>query len=122
MKPADFASARIKHWVWNRRLEQYLKGQETITEQELISHKDCYLGKWLYSQGMKEYGKFEEMRKLEKMHEQFHDDVKEIVLLEKMGEIEKAQAKLKEVQPESEELMELMKTIEKKILQGGKLK
>ncbi|MBR8829479.1 MAG: CZB domain-containing protein [Gomphosphaeria aponina SAG 52.96 = DSM 107014] len=120
MKPADFAAARIKHWIWNRRLEQYLKGQETITEQELVSHRDCSLGKWLYSQGMKEYSQFDEMWKLEKMHEKFHNDVKEIVMLEHHGETEKAQAKLKEAQPESDELMELMKTIEKKILNGAK--
>ena len=56
----DFASARSKHLLWKSRLRDFLDGKGTLTMNEAISHKDCALGKWLYSSGLQQFGKLPE--------------------------------------------------------------
>jgi hypothetical protein len=74
----DFALVRRKHLEWTDRLRQFLDGKTALTVEQAGSHKECALGKWLYSRGLKEYGDIAEIVELEKTHAGFHALVKQI--------------------------------------------
>ncbi len=44
-------------------------GKEALTSAHAVSHNQCDLGKWLYSDGMSTYGHIAEMVELERVHE-----------------------------------------------------
>jgi chemotaxis protein histidine kinase CheA len=111
----DFAMARTKHQQWFDRLRQFLDGKTTLTVEEAGSHKDCALGKWLYSAGLKEHGDVREIAELEKTHAGFHALVKQIVGLATAGRYAQAEQEFSEVKPSSEEIVELLTAAERRV-------
>lgn len=115
MKKSDFAVARIMHVAWKNGLRSFLDGKETITEEQAVSHTDCELGKWLYSEGMAKYGTMPEMQELEKVHTELHSIIKKVIFLKYSGDISDAEQELAKMEPISMKIVDLLYTIEHKI-------
>jgi methyl-accepting chemotaxis protein len=58
---ANFTDIRLQHVTWRVKLNDFLEGKPSMTEEQATSHKACDVGKWLYSEGMKKYGTMPEM-------------------------------------------------------------
>lgn len=111
----DFSNARSKHLLWKSRLRDFLDGKESLTESQAVSHKDCDLGKWMYSKGIDSFGHLPEMQTLEKTHEELHSAVKNIVNLKNAGNTSEAEEQYLQIDPMSKEIINLLTAIEKKI-------
>ncbi|MBF0519275.1 MAG: Tar ligand binding domain-containing protein [Nitrospirae bacterium] len=111
----DFSNARSKHLAWKSRLRDFLDGKESLTESQAVSHKDCDLGKWLYSKGISSFGHLPEMVNLEKIHEELHSLVKDIVRLKHSGNAAGAEEQFANIGPMSQEIISLLTAIEKKV-------
>ena len=115
----DFTSAANKHLAWKTRLRRFLNGKETLTEAQLTSHRDCDLGKWIYSGGMEKYGHLNEMQAMEKEHAQFHTRIKTLVSLKKEGKTNQAEAELAQVDRMSDHIVALLKKVASKVSVAG---
>ncbi|HHW76344.1 MAG TPA: hypothetical protein GX399_04805, partial [Xanthomonadaceae bacterium] len=115
----DFAAARGKHLSWKTRLRRFMNGQESMTESEAVSHRECDLGKWLYATAMKRYGHLAEMRELEKNHAEMHTLIKDIIRWKHDGRVDKAHASLARVDSLSNQIISLLNAVEQK-LKGDK--
>ncbi|KJU83002.1 Chemotaxis methyl-accepting receptor, signaling domain protein [Candidatus Magnetobacterium bavaricum] len=111
----DFSNARSKHLLWKTRLRDFLDGKESLTEAQAVSHKDCDLGKWLYSKGLDSFGHMEDMITLEQIHETLHTIVKETVRLKHSGDVSGAEEKYSKIGPISKDIIDLLTKIEKKV-------
>ncbi len=111
----DFALARQRHEQWIDRLKQVLEGRASMTPDQAGSHKECAVGKWLYSSGLEEYGAVPEMQTLEATHRQFHDLVRQIVTLRAKAEQSAAEREFSQVQPLSQNVIDLLAAVEKKV-------
>jgi methyl-accepting chemotaxis protein len=115
----DFSSARTKHLLWKTRLRAFLEGKESLTEAQAVSHRDCDLGKWLYSQGMRDYGHLPEMQQLEKIHAELHAVVKRVVRLKEADNIAEAEREFHKVEPISQKIIALLSVIEQRVKGGA---
>jgi len=113
----DFALARRKHLEWTDRLRQFLDGKTALTVEQAGSHKECALGKWLYSRGLKEYGDIAEIVELERTHTGFHALVKQIVTLKAADHFARAEQEYRDVKPTSAKIIELLTQAERKVLE-----
>ncbi|MCS7073803.1 MAG: CZB domain-containing protein [Bacteroidia bacterium] len=111
----DFLLAKNKHVRWRVRLLSFLEGQESLTYQEVVSHRDCELGKWIYSIGLKKYAHLESFQKLEQVHEIFHRVVKAVVELKEKNDIEGAKREYEQMKEISERILQLLDQCEAEI-------
>jgi methyl-accepting chemotaxis protein len=111
----DFAVARVMHIAWKSSLRSFLDGKESMTEEQAVSHKDCDLGKWMYSDGMAAYGTMQEMQELEKVHTDLHTIVKKVIQLKNSGDNPAAEQELSKLEPVSQKIFSLLVAIEQKI-------
>jgi methyl-accepting chemotaxis protein len=111
----DFQTAKQAHIAWKARLRGFLDGRQSLSDKEAVSHHDCILGKWYYSEGMKKYGGIAEMRELEPPHEQLHQIIKTIVALKKAGKLEQAEQEYAKVEPLSLKIIGLLSRVEKQV-------
>ncbi len=109
----DFFAARTAHLAWRQRIRDFLDGAEGLTEDEAVSHRDCKLGKWLYSIGLEQYGNIPAMRTMEKEHETLHATIREIVRLKNEGRDEEAEARFADIEKLSGKIVFLLKQVEK---------
>ena len=75
----DFAAAISAHRAWKSRIDDFLAGKEQIHPEDVSSHRDCELGRWLYGSGMATYSHLEEMQSLESDHKELHVQIKTVV-------------------------------------------
>ena len=116
MSKADFTDIRLQHVTWRVKLNDFLDGKPSMTEEQATSHKACDVGKWLYSVGMKKYGTMPEIQELEKIHVELHSTVKNILMLKQSGKIldqEEESVKLDKI---LRKIMFLLVDIEEKLL------
>jgi chemotaxis protein histidine kinase CheA len=111
----DFASARSKHMLWKLRLRDFLDGKSTLTLAQASSHKDCALGKWLYSSGLQQFGKLPEMQQLENLHQQFHGAVREVISLKTSGDTARSERELTRVESLSAQIVSLLTGLERQM-------
>ena len=111
----DFASARSKHLLWKTRLRDFLDGKGTLTMTEASSHKDCALGKWLYSSGLQQFGKLPEMQQLENLHQQFHGAVREVISFKTSGDTARSERELARVESLSAQIVSLLTGLERQM-------
>lgn len=111
----DFFAARTAHLAWRQRIRDFLDGAKALTHEEAVSHRDCALGKWLYSKGMKHYGHFEDMQLMEKEHEKLHAIIREIIDLKHQGRMDHAEARYREVESLSGTIVSLLKSVERSV-------
>ncbi len=115
----DFATARTKHKLWKTRLRAFLDGEQSMKEEEVVSHHDCDLGKWLYSTGLSRYGDLPEMKQLEKVHAEMHTLIKQVVRASQAGDKRKAENAFTRVERFSDEIVGLLDRLERKMNGGG---
>lgn len=108
----DFDHARTAHRSWMTRLRSFLDGDSTLTEEEVVSHEDCVLGKWYYGDGKANFGHLDAMKRLEEPHIRLHALVGEIRAHERAGERSSAESKLGEVQSASDRIIALIDEVE----------
>ena len=104
----DFTLAKSKHLKWKYKIRNFLDGDGSLTMQQAISHLDCDLGKWYYSEGKTKYGHIESMQNFEIEHIQLHKLVKEILELKTNNEIEKSELKYIELIDSSDKIILLL--------------
>ena len=109
----DFFAARTAHLAWRQRIRDFLDGAEGLTEDEAVSHRDCKLGKWLYSFGLERYGNIPAMRTMEKEHEVLHATIRDIVRLKNEGNDTEAEARFADIEKLSGKIVFLLKQVEK---------
>ncbi|MBF0425420.1 MAG: CZB domain-containing protein [Magnetococcales bacterium] len=114
-KNTDFGFAIVKHRAWKQKMRDFLDGKEKLTLGQMVSHKECDLGKWLYSEGLKKYGHFPEMQEMEQVHAELHAVIKEIVRLKEAGEPLAAEQAYTKVEPLSERVVGYLLAIDAKV-------
>jgi len=114
----DFTDIRLKHIAWRVKLNYFLEGKRSMTEEQATSHVACDLGKWLYSEGMKKYGIMPEIQELEKIHVALHSTVKNIISLKQSGNIFDEKEELEKLDKILRKIMFLLVDIEQKLLQA----
>lgn len=115
MQAMTFRTFKVKHRAWTTRLKDFLEGKGGLTEEQAISHKDCSLGKWMYAEGLEHYKTIPEMKGLEKAHISLHETVRSIVKLKNDGRAAEADAQYLKIGPISNEIINLLTVIEKKV-------
>jgi hypothetical protein len=95
----DFTKARLQHHSWRLRLRRHLEANEEINRDEAVSPRECALGKWLYSDGLRKYGEWPEMRNLESVHAEMHGVVERVVRLKRSGSDAEAGMEYQKVLP-----------------------
>lgn len=108
----DFATAKLKHMSWKLKLRDFLDGKPGLTAAQATSHRDCDLGKWLYSDGLKRYASVPEMGELERVHETLHKTIKAVVDLRTGGKLKEAEAEFAKVEGISRRIVDLLTVIE----------
>ncbi len=111
----DFTKARLKHHSWRLRLRRYLEADEEINWDQAVSPHECALGKWLYSDGLRKYGDWPEMSKLELIHAEMHAVVERVVQLKNSGKDAEAGMEYQKVLPLSRKVVQLLEQIEKQV-------
>lgn len=111
----DFFAARTAHLAWRERIRSFLDGKKSLTHKEAVSHRDCILGKWLYSSGMDTYGHIEDMQIMEKEHETMHAIIREIIDLKNNGDTLSAETQYKEIEKLSGKIVALLKKVERQV-------
>jgi methyl-accepting chemotaxis protein len=113
----SFFEARQAHLAWKKRIRDFLDGDTTLTIKQAVSHRDCILGKWLYSVGMDKYGYIDEMNKMEVDHMHMHDTIKTIINLKESGNSQAAEKEFKNVDRLSTNVVNYLTKVEDKV--GG---
>jgi methyl-accepting chemotaxis protein len=113
-KALDLSKAKSAHLAWKARLRGFLDGNAALTQKEAVSHKDCVLGKWYYSEGLEQFGHLQEMKDIELPHEEMHAIIKEIITLKENGDPKAAEEIYNEVGPLSQKIVSLLGQIEQK--------
>ena len=111
----DFFSARTAHVAWRQKIRDFLDGKQALTHEEAVSHRDCALGKWLYSAGLETYGHVGEMQVLEARHERLHAVIREIIDIKAAGNISEAERRFSEVENLSGEIVSLLTQVESRV-------
>ena len=115
MHTLDFAMARLDHVNWKSKLKSSLEDHETPFEEPAISHRNCELGKWLYSRGLEKYDHFPVMLELERTHEELHAIAKRIVGMRDSGNRMGARQEFSKMKPVSDKVIALLMQVEKEV-------
>lgn len=108
----DLTNAKSAHLAWKGRIFSFLHGKESLSLAQAVSHRDCVLGKWYYSEGLQKFGNIPEMRLLEKPHEELHKLIKQIITLKNEGKNAKAEEMAHRIDPISKQIVSMLDTIE----------
>ncbi len=114
----DFTLAKSKHLAWKGKLRNFLDGKEALTMDQAVSHRDCDLGKWLYSSGLAEHGHLPAMQTLEKLHTEMHGNVKDCISHQNHNDKQAASQDYNAVAGLSDKIVGLLGEIESSISGG----
>ncbi|MFP4620474.1 MAG: CZB domain-containing protein [Bacteroidales bacterium] len=110
----NFFYAKHKHRMWRMKLKAYLLDLDDLDEREIISSNDCILGKWLNEYGWEAYKDYPEMKEFVDLHEKIHEIVSEMPKLKKANKLKKADEKYRQLEQESDTLINLLEKIQEK--------
>lgn len=118
MIKVDLLKAKINHLNWRTRLLEYLEGKNSLSKEEVLSHEQCQLGKWIYAEGMQKYGHLNSMQLLELYHKNLHDAIRRVFELQEAKQFDKAKQEYQRMKELSElvirqldEMMQILQTI-----------
>jgi methyl-accepting chemotaxis protein len=117
-KSLDFAAVKTAHHSWRLKLRSFLDGHENIPAIGASAHRDCALGKWLYSGGSAAYGQVPVFRELEEKHKGMHGIVKEVVELKHAGNVALAEKRYLDVCRSADEVVALLTKLEFQVTQS----
>ncbi|MBF0256183.1 MAG: PAS domain-containing protein [Gammaproteobacteria bacterium] len=111
----DFQQAKQAHLDWKRRARAFLDGRERLSQDQLVSHKNCVLGKWYYGTGLRKYANLAEMQAIEAPHAELHRKVREIVDQANLGKKQEAEQLFSQVERLSSQIVSQLDQLERKI-------
>src|SRR5271169_2554962 len=111
MKNMDFTFAKSKHLSWRTLLRSFLDSKGGLTEAQVVSCRDCDLGKWLYREGLKKYSGLAEMKDLEIVHSNMHAAVKRVYEAKKTGKSAEAEKEFKVMEELSSKVVDLLNAV-----------
>ncbi len=114
----DLEKAKAAHLAWVGRIRSYLDGKGDLTREQAVSHHDCVLGKWYYSEGLEKFGHIQEMKQVEPPHEALHKLIRDIIDLREQGKLEQAEMRFSELEPLSKTIVGLLGQIEDRVAAG----
>jgi methyl-accepting chemotaxis protein len=118
MSTVNFALVKMAHQTWRLRLRAYLNGREDIGPEEVVSHRECTLGKWIYSSGTAQHGQMREFQELEKTHREMHVLVKQIVDMKRLGRMQEAEGEYVKVRESADQVVVLISKLEERLKEG----
>jgi len=108
----DFTLAKSKHLAWRIRLMSFLRGEESLTLDQVVSHQHCDLGKWIYSEGLEKYSHLPSMSELEQIHQQIHISIRKVVELKNEGNEKEAEKEYEVMKEISDIIVKLIDALE----------
>ncbi len=111
----DFPVMRQAHLNWLLTVHDIMQGKKNPADVKLVSHRDCKLGQWLYSEGLNKYGNLPLMHTLEHDHQCMHDSVGVVVNSMLSGNREEAEQAVHGVEMMSGKVVEYLFDIEKQL-------
>ena len=87
----DLVNAKAKHYFFKAKMRAYLEGSTEVSEEILVDHNACGLGKWINEIGKNRYGKYPELEELDIIHQNIHAVAKDIIISKKNGNMEAAE-------------------------------
>ena len=104
----DIQSAKRGHLAWRSRIQNLLAGKERIAESDIVSHRDCLLGKWYFGPGQSARGDNDVFRNLGERHQAMHDMLRTVVKSWNEGRNREAKTKAEKVYDLSDRVIELL--------------
>jgi len=104
----DVEGAKRAHLVWRTRIQKLVTGKDHIENSELLSHKECQLGKWYYGVGLAEFRDDPVFAKLGQQHEHMHNLLKKAVGAWNGGRTNEAKSDAEEIYKASDEVIGLL--------------
>lgn len=113
--------SKADHILWKWRVYNMFLGLETLSPNDVSSHRDCRLGKWYFSDKAKErFGNTTAYIELDRHHELVHSNAKEAVIAFNGGDVQKAEHHLREIEVASQKVLtylnELIESLRKERL------
>jgi methyl-accepting chemotaxis protein len=108
----DFSAAKSAHLAWKARVRNFLDGNSSLSHDEAVSHRDCMLGKWYYSEGLARYGHLETMQQIGPPHEELHKLIRKIILLKEEGRQQESESLYNRIGVLSDEIIHLLNNVE----------
>lgn len=108
MSTSNLILAHI-HWISSTRT--WIDGSVDVSKAELVDSRSCNLGKWLHSPGVSEAMGKEKFDRLNMVHEELHDYVKQIKELLESNQREKAEESYTILSEKSEQVVQMLTTI-----------
>lgn len=138
MSIVDFESMKIKHEQWFDNLEEYLteskadfnrkgkaqsefdilawKWQEEEKRNPGEKHTGlCPLSQWLQMIGLSTYGSVKEVRRLDEVHDELHENVVEIINLKNDDQFEAAKQLFLETKKKLKEIVKILDSLDEKL-------
>lgn len=98
--------SKSDHILWKWRVYNMFLGLESLTPEDVSSHRDCRLGKWYFSDKAKErFGNSSAYRELDHHHELVHLNARDAVIAFNNGNIQKAEEHLREIEIASQHVL-----------------
>ncbi len=107
----ELVQAKTAHFSWKTRVRGFLSGRTPMSENEVVSHQDCKLGRWYYGGGQQRYAHLPAIKQIEKPHEQLHKTIAEIIKAKQQGEHERAAFLLKQLDECSDQVVGHLDTL-----------
>lgn len=107
----DIEKVKTSHRMWRLKFLRFIEGKEDINPTEFTSHRECQLGKWYYSEGLKNFNSLPEFIQLGRKHEEFHKIGAQLIRLASDGKIDEAKRRFKETDKLTDELINLLDAI-----------
>lgn len=115
----DIYEAKMKHLQWRFKLSMFLLGRQMLTMEQMVSHKHCDLGKWIYSEGLNRFGHLPVMNGLEENHRLLHEAIARTVDLQLNGNEVGANAAYEEMKLISDLIMDDLDKMEDLLQKSG---
>jgi len=98
--------SKADHILWKWRIYNMFLGLENVEPSDVSSHRDCRLGKWYISaRTVERFGHLQEYSELDAYHLRVHESAKLAAEAFKVGNIQQAEAHLKEVDQASKQVL-----------------
>ena len=104
----DVQSAKRAHLIWRTRIQKLVSGKERIDNSEVLSERDCSLGKWYFGDGQSEFVHDPVFTKLGTKHAEMHKALKETVLAWNAGRPADAKSNAENIYQLSAEVIDLL--------------
>lgn len=110
----DLSGARAAHLSWKRRVRDFLDGRDALPREQMVSHRECALGRWYHGEGLRHYGHIPEMHELDQPHRMLHELIATLVCHKENGRSGEAELCYAQIGPVSDLIVKLLHAIENK--------